>query len=262
MILKYIGKIKHLVSHEYLRNICIIKLVINVDLEKREIMNEYTKVEKTERGKIIKAYCRKCKNETNHEIITDYNLSGQEPMGHESFFCWESKYQIISCQGCDSVSFRETELNSEDYEQISQTEWANTIHIDIYPDPIEGRNPLDDSYLIPMNLKNIYTETLKSINSNQPILTGIGIRAIVESVCKDQNTKGKGLENKINDLVSQGVLTKNDAGILHKLRIMGNKSAHEVQQHTAGQLNIAMDVIDHLLSGVYILPRKAKRSFE
>ena len=225
-------------------------------------MNEYTKVEKTEKGKIIKAHCRKCNIVTNHIIIADYNLSDEKTWGINYYYCWYTKYQIISCKGCESVSFRKTESNSEDYSQISDTEWDYALQIDIYPDPIKGRVPIEDSYFIPMNLKNIYTETLKSINSNQPILTGIGIRAIVETVCKDQNTKGKGLENKINDLVNQGVLTKNDAEILHKLRIMGNKSAHEVQQHTACQLNIAMDVIDHLLSGVYILPRKAEQSFE
>lgn len=224
-------------------------------------MNEDTKVEQTGKGKIIKAHCRRCKSGTNHEIITDYNLSGQEPMG-DDFYCWNTKYQIICCKGCESVSFRKTQSNSEDYFETYDNEIEYRLSIDIYPDPIEGRTPLEDSYLFPPQLRDIYIETLKSINSNQPILTGIGIRAIVETVCKDKNTSGNNLYDKINDLVTQGVLTNDGAEILHKLRTMGNDSVHKVKPHTVGQLNLAIDVIDHLLLGVYILPIKAKQSFD
>ena len=67
------------------------------------------------------------------------------------------------------------------------------------------------------------------------------------------------LENQINDLITAGVITADGGRILHSLRFMGNKAAHEVKAHTPEELGIAMDVIDHLLLGVYILPDKAKR---
>ncbi len=82
----------------------------------------------------------------------------------------------------------------------------------------------------------------------------MGIRAIVETVCKNKNANGKDLCEKINDLVIQGVLTKKDADILHKLRTLGNEAAHEVKPHNNATLALALDVIDHLIKGVYILP--------
>lgn len=229
-------------------------------------MGEEIIVKKTEKGKVIKAYCRICKQVTNHEIITDYNLHGKVSTYHNYltgyiYYSWDKEFQIIRCKGCESVSFRKTESNSDDLCENYDNEIYYAVHIDIYPDPIEGRTPLNDLYFLPTNLRNIYIETLKSINSNQPILTGIGIRAIVESVCQDKNTSGNNLYDKINDLVHQGVLTTDGANILHKLRTMGNKAVHNIKPHRIDLLNLAMDVIDNLLLGVYILREKAKQEF-
>lgn len=82
---------------------------------------------------------------------------------------------------------------------------------------------------------------------------------MIEVVCKNQATTGASLENKIDDLVKMGVLTKDGAEILHSLRMMGNKAAHEVKPHSEEELNIAFDVVEHLLQGVYLLPIKASK---
>ena len=100
------------------------------------------------------------------------------------------------------------------------------------------------------------------MNGNNPVLTGIGLRAIIETVCKDQAATGKSLYDQINSLVEQSVLTKDGAEILHKLRVLGNNAAHEVKPHSNVQLGLAFDVVEHLLQGVYILPYHAKRRFK
>lgn len=79
---------------------------------------------------------------------------------------------------------------------------------------------------------------------------------------KEKNAAGKDLFEKINGLVVAGVLTKDGADILHKLRVLGNKAAHEVKAHSATELNLATDVVEHLLKAVYILPFHAKRTFK
>ena len=40
---------------------------------------------------------------------------------------------------------------------------------------------------------------------------------------------------------------------------MGNKAAHEVKAHTRDELNLAFDVVEHLIKAVYLLPEQAKR---
>lgn len=207
----------------------------------------------------IDVTCGECKRSTKHIVLSDIYLRGSDPIND---YDWINEYQIIQCQGCETISFRKTHENSEDFYQTGPAEMEYSIYVDIYPNPEEGRGSVEDAHLLPPNLKRIYDETLKSLNSNQPVLTGIGIRAIVETVCKDKKAVGKDLFCKINELVGQGVLTKDGADILHKLRTLGNEAAHEVKPHDNVQLGLAFDVIDHLLKGVYILPIHAKEKFK
>ncbi|MRR37470.1 DUF4145 domain-containing protein, partial [bacterium] len=62
-------------------------------------------------------------------------------------------------------------------------------------------------------------------------------------------------------LKAKGLLTGDGAQILHRLRVLGNDAAHEVKPHTAEQLALAMDVVEHLLQGAYIFPGKARHTF-
>lgn len=213
--------------------------------------------------KKINVNCGICKRETKHLILSHIHLSGDvgDIIYHGNVYYWYDTYQIVQCQGCEHISFRKTHSNSEDVEYGD--EGPEPIEYEtIFPNPEATREPIEDNYLLPSKLKKIYEETLSTLNSMQSVLTGIGIRAIVETVCKDKNANGNNLFDKINDLRTQGVLTQDGANILHKLRTLGNDAAHEVKPHNSAQLGLALDVIDHLLIGVYILPHHAREKFQ
>lgn len=161
--------------------------------------------------------------------------------------------------------FRKTHMNSEDVEHYAGPDGWEAEYVtfeDYYPNPEKNRTGLSDDYLLPEKLQRIYNETLSALNGNNPVLTGIGLRAIIETVCKDQSATGRNLYSQINILVEQSVLTKEGAEILHKLRVLGNDAAHEVKPHSNVQLGLAFDVVEHLLQGVYILPYHAKMKFK
>lgn len=188
--------------------------------------------------------------------------SGEEHDGDFDFY-WNSHYQIIECQGCKTISFRKSSSNSEDYEPVGQNEYESVVYEEIYPSRIEGRKGLDDELIyLPSKVQRIYTETLQALNSKSPILAGIGLRALVETVCEEKNANGTNLLKKIDDLTNQNVLTPVGAQILHKIRTLGNAAAHEVKPHSEKQLGLAMDVIEHLLTDVYILPKQVEAVFE
>ncbi|MBY5938107.1 DUF4145 domain-containing protein [Marinobacter nauticus] len=156
-------------------------------------------------------------------------------------------------------------MNSEDIGHVEGKDgWESEYLIseELFPNSEESRIALSDDHLLPENLYRIYSETLGALNSGSPVLTGIGIRAIIETVCQDQRASGRNLNDQINDLVNQGVLTTEGADILHKLRVLGNAAAHEVKPHSSAQLGLAFDVVEHLLQGVYILPYHAKQKFK
>jgi hypothetical protein len=116
---------------------------------------------------------------------------------------------------------------------------------------------LEHVALLPHNIHMVYEETRAALAADQPILAGIGIRAIIETVCKDQSAAGNNLMQNIDDLVTKGVVTPAGAEILHSLRFIGNEAAHEVKVHSQRDLLIALDVAEYLLKGTYILPKLA-----
>jgi len=210
----------------------------------------------------IKTLCYKCDKKTYHVILKSVDEYGKEEYTDWSIV-WDSHHQIIQCRGCKTVSFRKVHSNSEEEEQVGENEWAPKIHEQLFPARLEGRKGLSKNVLrIPQNVRLIYKETNRALVSDLPVLTGIGIRAIVETVCKDQKAEGNNLLKKIDSLLNKKLLTPAGAEILHNLRVLGNKSAHEVKPHNAEQLSVGMDVIDHLLLDVYILPFKVKKVFK
>jgi hypothetical protein len=198
--------------------------------------------------------CQKCNGETYHKVLISADLGG----GDSSWgYYYEERYQVIQCQGCRKLSFRKSQTNSEDSVEDEEGETLYVLHEELYPSRVTGRHKLSDAYLLPFPIVKIYEETYYAICNKQPILAGIGIRALIEAVCKEKAAQGKNLEDKIDSLVTIGVLTKDGADILHSLRILGNLAAHEIKPHSEQTLSIAMDVVEHLLIGVYILPKVA-----
>ena len=83
----------------------------------------------------------------------------------------------------------------------------------------------------------------------------------METVCKDLETKGSNLYEKINSLQDKSIVTTEGADTLHKLRVLGNDAAHEVKSHNSQQLELAMKIIEHMLDGTYIIPNKVQNVF-
>ena len=214
------------------------------------------------KGQEIKCVCSECDKKTYHKILKSIDESGSESYTGWSFQ-WNAHFQIIQCQGCKIVSFRKADSNSEDFVQVGEDGFESEVHEQLFPQRLEGRKGLGKGVLkIPRNVRLIHKQTNKALLNDLSILSGIGIRSIVEAVCKEKIAKGKNLLEKIDDLVKQQLLTPASAEILHNLRVLGNKAAHEVKPQNPEQLSVAMDVIDHLLMDVYVLPSKVKKVFK
>lgn len=226
-------------------------------------MVEITITKRVNTDKRIDAPCGTCKANRKHMILSDIELKGREATPDFLIYGWDDTYQIIQCLGCETVSFKKTHQNSEDefhFEGPDGYERGWRVREDYFPNPEEGRAPIDGIRILPVKLQQIYKETLGALNSDFSILVGIGIRAIIETVCNDRQAAGKNLAARINDLVAKGFLTEEGSTILHQLRTMGNDAAHEAEPHDHVQLGIASDVVEHLLKDVYIIPHHAARN--
>jgi hypothetical protein len=201
--------------------------------------------------------CRTCGKVTCHLLLTAVATSDESPDG--DITVWDD-YLTIQCGGCHTVSFCVASRCSEDMDYDPRTgEQQLSVSYRVYPNRIAGRSELEHSHLLPHVTYRIYEETLTAISNYQPVLAGIGIRAIVETICKERAAKGRNLKAQIDDLATTGVITKDGATILHGLRFMGNSAAHQVKAHSRDELIIALDVAEYSLKGVYILPKLADK---
>lgn len=211
-------------------------------------MADLQQVVNTTRGQERRITCGNCDQPTRHFVVESVNTTR---VVHG--YTFTHNYEIVRCNGCDRISFRH-HLRIVDLKKKEEV-FVDREHL--YPPHVAGRRKLSDDYQLPEQVGRIYRETHQALCAQQVVLAGIGIRALIEAVCREKNTTGATLEKRIDNLVTLGVLTAAGASILHKLRTMGNVAAHEVQPHSEKDLSVAFDVVEHLLEGVYLLPKKA-----
>src|SRR6266853_337319 len=172
-----------------------------------------SKTQTSESEQIVKVTCRECGRDTNHVVLKEVDVSGSEAVSQGITFQWWQTHQIMKCLGCDTFSFRSVTHTSEDDIEPDGTRSGQQ---EIYPNP-NARMALEDIELVPHPLAAVYKETMLALNGKQPVLAAIGIRSIIETVCKHKKANGSHLFAKINSLVGLGVLAQQEADVLHKL---------------------------------------------
>jgi hypothetical protein len=194
--------------------------------------------------------CIECKRATNHDVVYTKTVGGND---EDSGIHWESEYQTLQCRGCGTISFAEESWNSED------TDDEGELHVTkiLYPSRTI-RKPIENYYYLPDVVRRVYQETLTALSNKAPILAAIGIRAVVEAVCKDKVCTGRNLESSIDLLVKKGHLAADQADFLHLQRFMGNAAAHEITPPEQSELNAALDIAENLLITLYVLPALAQ----
>ncbi len=204
--------------------------------------------------------CIECAGRTAHKVLASADIRGNEDYADGNSFSWAIDNQIVQCLGCKAVSFRKASWDDADWDPANEKNY--NVNETLYPSRVEGVKCLgDDTYYLPTNVRRIYDETLMTLSNQAPVLAGIGLRALLEMVCKEKNATGDNLLKKIESLVDTRVLTPENAAILHKIRALGNDAAHEASPHSDEQLRLAMDIIEHLLKYVYILPKQVASVF-
>ena len=162
-------------------------------------------------------------------------------------------WEIIQCVGCELASFRELLSTSEEWEPTETR----------YPEADKDRLAVKSFRQAPDNIKRIYNESIRSFNIGNFILCAVGLRAVIEGICKDtmrncEDAK-KNLKEKIDALHEQGILSKKHAEILHEFRFIGNEAVHELSAPPKDDLKAAIEIVEHTLEYLYGLPEKGDR---
>jgi len=196
-----------------------------------------------------KFFCRKCQGIRNHKILFEKNLRGNDD---EGFFQWIDEYKVIECQGCDSISFLNLYGDTEMYYTNDYGEQEYHFNKIIYPYYLESGNELKYKHYLPKNIKEIYIETISALKADAYILTAGGLRAIIEALCNHLKIKNDSLSNRIDLLHKKGHLTLSESKRLHSIRFIGNDALHEIEKPKKKHLYLLLDIINHLLSNLFI----------
>ncbi|MBV5346732.1 DUF4145 domain-containing protein [bacterium] len=234
---------------------------------------ENTFTENKSKGTFLNVQCTNCKVPTRHQVAASLDRSGSEFDRHEGWSVdWTDDYQILQCQGCESVSFRHRSWFSEDCDPMEGADGATER---LYPKRSPNAINPQLFYNVPSNLRRIYGELVDCFNNESPTLCAAGLRALVEGICAQQGVvdgpvempaKGGGtqmvrknnLEGCISGLQEKGLLTQTSAQTLHEHRYLGNAAVHELARPSEDELRLAIEIIEHTLQQLYELPEKAE----
>jgi len=227
-------------------------------------------VENGSKDKILSIHCIECKRSTRHRVTVSLDKSGCESNREEEWSVdWSDRYQVLECQGCETISFRHQSWFSEaqDFDDDGTTER-------IYP--LRNKDAINAKpyHNVPSNLRRIYNELVDCFNNDSPTLCAAGLRAIVEGICAQQGildgpvsvpAKGGGtqtvrrdnLEGRIAGLQEKGLLTQPSTQTLHEHRYLGNSAVHELARPSTDELKLAIEIVEHVLEQLYELPEKA-----
>ena len=228
--------------------------------------------ENASKGNTEKVYCISCNRETRHVVLQSIDEGGSEPVDRSdpcSSVDWSNEYQIIQCQGCETISFRHVNWFSEyqDFDDHGITE-------KLYPSKVKVELLSKEFINVPRALRRIYRETIDCYNLACLTMCAAGLRTIVEGICAEKGVvsgpveiakkggrkieQSKNLAGKIGGLCEKGILTKVQSNVLHEHRFLGNDALHALEQPSASELRLAIGIIEHTLEALYEIPDKAE----
>lgn len=197
-------------------------------------------------------YCHKCGDSKNHSVLAKKEIRSHP----DEHYDWGENHYLAQCLGCNAITYAAESYTEDDWDPETSTlnsSWKT------YPKGAGERSAFDGESELPPKVRLIYNEVVSAINAQLPVLTGIGLRTLIEAICKDRDIKGKNLEERIDGLATAGVLATSQAAFLHGHRFLGNAAAHEVTAAQPEEISAALDIAENLLRTIYVLPALAAR---
>jgi len=171
----------------------------------------------------------------------------------ERYHPGEITTSIWSCAGCDEETF-EYKYRAVDEDEFDPQYFPPRLeHLaqgdEVRPKVFQHLNP---------DLKRLYVEVVACLNTNCLVLCTMGLRALIEEICRDKQITGNNLYAKIEGLITF-LPSRNLIDALHAFRWAGNYAAHENDPLSREEARLATEVIEDLLNFLYDLDYKASQ---
>lgn len=225
-----------------------------------------------------KVYCQNCNTKTNYKVLQEFKTRSNT----YDDFQWYSDFHIIECLGCETIAFL-IKYGDEDKWERDEYSGERFFYSDyiVYPEePKKESNVIPKENLVPedfthvtSNIYDIYIEVIKAYNSKSYFLSALGLRTIVEAICKDCDimegyilsdvgekvikdgkiVRSKNLSGLINGLHENGHTTVKQSSVLHQVRRLGNATTHDIAFPKRNTILNGIKVIEIILHEIYQL---------
>lgn len=154
--------------------------------------------------------------------------------------------QLLSCPVCHEVTL---------YKEVFNEEYGFTDTLEYCYPNIRVKHDA----AIPEHIKTAYEAVLKVKNIDEPMCL-IGLRRVLEAICKDKGAEGKDLSKMVNDLVNKNVLPEMLDDACWVVRQLGNSAAHGDQtDFYRYEVERATEFVGALIDYIYVLPNRISR---
>ena len=131
--------------------------------------------------------CVKCKIEIKQNVIV--NIVNSEDYGDFQLY---KNYKILKCINCDSITYKNEVVNSEEVFQVGEEYDGTPIYednaqIQLYPiRDEETAFSKEFEKILPKEIYLTYEEVIVALNNKMPLLTALGLRTLLEQIIKYQ----------------------------------------------------------------------------
>lgn len=195
------------------------------------------------------APCRVCGHETKHEILATRETTelAFDPAGSEGAFpIGSNKYALLECCGCETVTLRD--------ESVFDPTGETTIRY--YPPPLSRRFP-KWLHTVHDDLRALLREIYAALAADSRSLVVMGARALLDMVMADKVGDVGSFVKKLEQLESQGFISRRNRDYLAVALDAGSAAAHRGHVPSVEAVNMVMDIVENLIEAVYVLPQAA-----
>lgn len=160
--------------------------------------------------------------------------------------------QLWTCDLCHRATIELVGLVDQDGKSLKEA--SESWRRQVWPEPLP-RKLSDD---VPELVRSLFMDASKAENAGSYRLAGVGYRAAVEEICKDQGAIKYSLYDKITELAERG-LPQDVVDAMHEARVVGNDSIHHNLEYAADEIADLAELIKEAAKILYVQPAERKR---
>ncbi|WP_158690381.1 DUF4145 domain-containing protein [Streptomyces sp. PsTaAH-124] len=161
----------------------------------------------------------------------------------------------LTCDYCSANSlFLWTAINPTEKKATARYETFELSQV--YPEA--EPKPRQISTDAPPSVREVFSEAALTEAAGAYRLAGVGYRAVVEQITKEQGATGSNLHNRITSLAARGV-SQNIVDAFHEARVVGNDAVHDGLAYSAEEIADIAELIDEAVFILYVQPAQRAR---